>query len=152
MPLNKVSVTTILGDKTSSLYTIPLDSTVETAVSEMNRQRIGSLMVKDGGQCVGIFTERDVLTRVVAAARDPKETPLGDVMTRDFQFIEPGTSVEDAMQIMTDKRVRHLPILEGEGKKLVGMISIGDVTRWLLKVNELEAENLRRYVFSEYPG
>ena len=150
MPLNKVSVTTILGEKSSSLYTIPIDSTVETAVSEMNRQRIGSVMVKEGDSCVGIFTERDVLTRVVAASRDPKTTPLSDVMTRDFQSICPDTSVEDAMQIMTDKRVRHLPILDG--KKLVGMISIGDVTRWLLKVNELEAENLRRYVFSEYPG
>lgn len=150
MPLNKVSVTTILGEKSASIYTIPVNSTVESAVSEMNRQRIGSLMVKDGSNCVGIFTERDVLTRVVAAARDPKNTPLSDVMTRDYQSIGADTSVEDAMQIMTNQRVRHLPILDG--RKLIGMISIGDVTRWLLKVNELEAENLRRYVFSEYPG
>ncbi|MGJ8638019.1 MAG: CBS domain-containing protein [Opitutaceae bacterium] len=150
MPLNKVSVTTVLGEKSSSIFTIPVDSTVENAVAEMNRHRIGSIMVKDGASCVGIFTERDVLTRVVAAARSPQETALGDVMTRDFQSITPDTSVEDAMQMMTDKRVRHLPILDGD--QLVGMISIGDVTRWLLKVNELEAENLRRYVFSEYPG
>jgi len=71
-------------------------------------------------------------------------------MTENFQFITPETSVEDAMQRMTDKRVRHLPVLD-EGH-LLGMVSIGDVTRWLLKVNEMEAENLRRYVFSEYPG
>jgi signal-transduction protein with cAMP-binding, CBS, and nucleotidyltransferase domain len=58
--------------------------------------------------------------------------------------------VEDAMQMTTDRRVRHLPVFEGESLK--GMISIGDVTRWLLKVNEMEAENLRRYIFSEYPG
>lgn len=150
MPLNKVPVTTILGEKSSSIYTIPVNSTVDAAVSEMNRQRIGSVVVKDGDSCVGIFTERDVLTRVVSGGRDPKSTPLSDVMTRDFQYIEPDTSVEDAMQLMTDKRVRHLPIIKDS--KLVGMISIGDVTRWLLKVNELEAENLRRYVFSEYPG
>lgn len=150
MPLNKVSVTSILNEKSALLFTIPVNSTVETAVSEMNRQHVGSIVVKDGDTCVGIFTERDVLTRVVAGARDPKSTPLSDVMTRDFKFITPDTSVEDAMQLMTDKRVRHLPILKND--KLVGMISIGDVTRWLLKVNELEAENLRRYVFSEYPG
>jgi CBS domain-containing protein len=150
MALKKVSISSILSEKSDSLYTIPVNSTVETAVSEMNRQRIGSIVVKDGEKCVGIFTERDVLTRVVAGGRDPKSTPLSDVMTRDFKFIAPDTSVEEAMQIMTDKRVRHLPILK-DGK-LVGMISIGDVTRWLLKVNELEAENLRRYVFSEYPG
>lgn len=150
MSLNKVSVTAITSEKASTLYTIPVNSTVEAAVSEMNRQRIGSVVVKDEQRCVGIFTERDVLTRVVAGGRDPKTTPVNEVMTRDFQFISAETSVEDAMQIMTDKRVRHLPILE-DGR-LVGMISIGDVTRWLLKVNELEAENLRRYVFSEYPG
>ena len=71
-------------------------------------------------------------------------------MTKEFESIKEDTSVEDAMQMMTDRRVRHLPVLK-EGK-LLGMISIGDVTRWLLKVNEMEAENLRRYVFSEYPG
>jgi CBS domain-containing protein len=71
-------------------------------------------------------------------------------MTESFQFISPDTSVEDAMQMMTNKRVRHLPVL-ADGQ-LRGMISIGDVTRWLLKVNEMEAENLRRYVFAEYPA
>ncbi len=150
MPLNKVTVSLILSDKSSTLYTVALNSRVDAAVSEMNRQRIGSVMVKEGDTCVGIFTERDVLTRVVSAGRDPKTTPLADVMTRDFQSIQADTSVEDAMQIMTDKRVRHLPVLE-QGQ-LVGMISIGDVTRWLLKVNQFEAENLRKYIFSEYPG
>ncbi len=150
MPLQKATVSTILGEKTSSIYCVTLNSTVESAVSEMNRQRVGSVLIKERERCVGIFTERDVLTRVVSGGRDPKTTPLSDVMTRDFQFIAEDTTVEDAMQIMTDKRVRHLPVFNGE--KLVGMISIGDVTRWLLKLNELEAENLRKYVFSEYPG
>jgi signal-transduction protein with cAMP-binding, CBS, and nucleotidyltransferase domain len=71
-------------------------------------------------------------------------------MTKDYLSISKDTSIEDAMQMMTEKRVRHLPIFDGE--QLVGMISIGDVTRWLLQVNEMEAENLRRYVFDGYPG
>ena len=75
---------------------------------------------------------------------------MRDVMTKDYLSISKDTSIEDAMQMMTDKRVRHLPIFDGE--RLVGMISIGDVTRWLLQVNEMEAENLRRYVFDGYPG
>ena len=150
MPLNKVSVLTLLKEKSSSVYSIAIDATVETAVTEMNRQRIGSVVVKDTHSVVGIFTERDVLTRIVSANRDPKTTLIRDVMTKDFKSIQEDTSVEDAMQMMTDARVRHLPILK-DGQAL-GMISIGDVTRWLLKVNEMEAENLRRYVFSEYPG
>lgn len=150
MPLNKVSVVTLLKEKSSSVFCIAASATVDAAVAEMNRQRIGSVVVKDADRVVGIFTERDVLTRVVSAARDPKTTLVQEVMTKDFESIKEDTSVEDAMQMMTDRRVRHLPILK-EGK-LLGMISIGDVTRWLLKVNEMEAENLRRYVFSEYPG
>lgn len=150
MPLNKVPVTILLSEKSSSVYCIPEDSTVEQAVSEMNRHRIGSVVVKKGDMMCGVFTERDVLTRIVSAGRDSRTTFVREVMTQNFQSITPETSVEDAMQLMTDKRVRHLPVLDGG--HLVGMISIGDVTRWLLKVNEMEAENLRRYIFSEYPG
>lgn len=150
MPLNQVSVSILLSEKSSSIFCVTEEVTVAAAVAEMNRQRIGSILIKRNELVCGIFTERDVLTRVVSAARDPMATVVRDVMTENYQFICPETSVEDAMQIMTDKRVRHLPVLQNG--ELVGMVSIGDVTRWLLKVNEMEAENLRRYVFSEYPG
>ena len=150
MPLNKVSVTIVLKEKSSSVHCIAVDSTIDAAVAEMNLQRIGSVMVKDSDRVVGIFTERDVLTRVVSDGRDPKTTPVREVMTEQFKFITRDTSVEDAMQMMTDKRVRHLPVMDGD--KLLGLVSIGDVTRWLLKVNEMEAENLRRYVLDDYPG
>lgn len=150
MPLNKVSVSILLSEKSSSVFCVTEDMTIDHAVAEMNRQRIGSIIVKKNDQVCGIFTERDILTRVVAAGRDAKNTLVREVMTESYQSISSDTSVEDAMQLMTDKRVRHLPVLDDD--RLVGMISIGDVTRWLLKVNEMEAENLRRYVFSEYPG
>ena len=150
MPLNKVSVSLLLNEKSSSVYCVMEETSVDQAVAEMNRQRIGSVVVKRGDSVRGIFTERDVLMRVVSAGRDPKSTLVREVMTESYQWLSPETSVEDAMQMITDKRVRHLPVLD-EGR-LVGLISIGDVTRWLLKVNEMEAENLRRYVFSEYPG
>lgn len=151
MPLkNKIPVTVLLKEKTASVYWVGDDSTVDAAVAEMNRHRIGSVLVRRDGKMVGIFTERDVLTRVVSSGRDPKVTTVREVMTSDFQWITGETFVEDAMQLMTDKRVRHLPVLEND--ESIGMISIGDITRWLLKVNEMEAENLRRYVSGEYPG
>ena len=87
---------------------------------------------------------------MVSAGVDPKTTPVRNVMTSGFKSVTAETTVEDAMQLITDARVRHLPVFDG--KELLGLISIGDVTRWLLKVNEMEAENLRKYVFSEYPG
>jgi len=150
MPLSKVSVSILLSEKSSSVFCVTEDTSIDQAVAEMNRQRVGSIVVKKNDLVTGIFTERDILTRVVSAGRDPKNTFVREVMTESYQWIGSDTSVEDAMQLMTDKRVRHLPVLD-DGQ-LVGMISIGDVTRWLLKVNEMEAENLRRYVFSEYPG
>ena len=150
MPLSRVSVSTLLNEKGLSVHCVTEDVTVEAAVAEMNRQRIGAILIKNADKMTGIFTERDVLTRVVSGGRDPKVTPVREVMTSDFQWITPETSVGDAMQLITDKRVRHLPVLD-DGK-LIGLLSIGDVTRWLLKVNEMEAENLRRYLFGEYPG
>lgn len=151
MPLNKVTVSTLLEEKSSSVFTIAVDATVDAAVAEMNRHRIGSVLVRDVSEAiVGIFTERDILVRVVSAGLDPKTTSVRDVMTAQFKSITSDTSIEDAMQLMTNKRVRHLPVLDGG--ELTGIVSIGDVTRWLLKVNEMEAENLRKYVFSEYPG
>jgi len=91
-----------------------------------------------------------VLTRVVAAGQQPEKTLVRDTMTAHFRSISESSSIEDAMQLMTDLRVRHLPVIEKT--ELKGMISIGDVTRWLLKANELEAEQLRKYAFAEYPG
>ena len=150
MGLKKVSISVLLKEKGSTIYWVSHAASVAEAVAEMNRHRIGSVLVKSEGKVVGIFTERDVLTRVVSSGRDPKTTAIREVMTADYQRITSDTSVEDAMQLMTDKRVRHLPVLEND--EALGMLSIGDVTRWLLKVNEMEAENLRRYLFSDYPG
>ena len=149
MNLSKVSVSSLLQKKGSFVYCTTVDSTVEIAVAEMNRRRIGSLMVTDTGYVVGILTERDILTRVVAADLDPKSTLVRKVMTTRFQSITENDSVEDVMQIMREHRIRHLPVLNNN--QLLGLLSISDINDWLLKVNEIEAENLRRYMFEAYP-
>lgn len=141
----------LIPDKGRNVHCVAEDSTVEAAVNEMNRLRIGSLMVKDAADAVvGVFTERDVLVRVVSSGIDARTTLVREVMTADFRSIRPDCTVEAAMQTMTKRRVRHLPVME-DGV-LRGMVSIGDVTRWLLEINQMEAENLRRYVFQDYPG
>ena len=107
-------------------------------------------MVIKNGQYVGIFTERDVLNRVISAKLNPEKTRVEKVMTSDFVSVQENSTLRETMHIMTNKRVRHLPVFEEE--KLVGMISIGDVTRKLLEINQNEAASLRQYLFTEYPG
>lgn len=140
----------VLRDKGTSVYRVQADDTVASAVSTMNEHRIGSVMVIEDEKAVGIFTERDVLTRVVSSGIDPRATLVRDVMTKEFQHISEATSLEQAMALMTEKRVRHLPILSGD--ELKGMVSIGDVTRWLLHANEMEKDTLKSYFFPDYSG
>ncbi len=122
--------------------------TVAEAVSEMNRHRVGSVLVLDAGQLVGIFTERDVLRRVVGAGVDPKRALVSDVMTASVITISPEASVEETMVLFTEKRCRHLPVLNHG--QLVGTISIGDITRWMADSHRAEAEHLKNYITSGF--
>lgn len=150
MDLQNISISFILNEKSSSVYCVDVAETVAEAVGLMNRERIGSVMVIKDGQYVGIFTERDVLNRVISAKLNAEKTRVEKVMTSDFVSVQENSTLRETMHIMTNKRVRHLPVFEEE--KLVGMISIGDVTRKLLEINQNEAASLRQYLFTEYSG
>lgn len=138
------AITAILDRKGSNVYSVSPAVTVLEAVAEMNRHRVGSVLVIDGGRLVGIFTERDVLRRVVGAGVDPRTTKIADVMTRDVIKITPETTIEETMRIFTEKRCRHLPVCEND--RLVGTISIGDITRWMADAHRVEAEHLKNYI------
>jgi len=150
MDLRNISLSFILNEKSSSVYCVDVAETVAKAVGLMNRERIGSVMVIKNGQYVGIFTERDVLNRVISAKLNVEKTRVEKVMTSNFISVQENSTLRQTMHIMTNKRVRHLPVFEEE--KLVGMISIGDVTRKLLEINQNEAASLRQYLFTEYSG
>ena len=150
MNLQNISLSFILNEKSSSVYYVDASATVAESVGLMNREKIGSVMVIKNGQYVGIFTERDVLNRVISAKLNPEKTRVEKVMTSDFVSVQENSTLRETMHIMTNKRVRHLPVFEEE--KLVGMISIGDVTRKLLETNQNEAASLRQYLFTEYSG
>lgn len=110
----------------------------------MNRNRVGSVVVMEGDRLVGIFTERDVLRRVVGAGLDPKRALVTDVMSAGVLTIAPDTTVEQTMKIFTEKRCRHLPVIVDD--RLGGTISIGDVTRWMADHHRAEAEHLKNYI------
>jgi CBS domain-containing protein len=116
----------------------------------MNDNRIGGLLVLSGGAPVGIFTERDVLVRVVAEGRDPEGTLVGEVMSANLAVVGPDTTVEEAMAICTDKRCRHLPVMDGD--ELLGLISSGDLTLWVTKIQSAEIQDLVRYIRGEHPA
>ena len=137
-------ISALLERKGSAVHSVSPTLSVYDAVAEMNRHRIGAIVVLDGARLVGIFTERDVLRRVVGAGLDPQRALVADVMSAGVITIAPEATVEQAMNIFTEKRCRHLPVLNGG--TLLGVISIGDVTRWMADTNRAEAEHLRNYI------
>lgn len=121
------SVKQILREKGQAVHALPAGATVLDAAKLMNRKHIGCVLVMENDRLLGIFTERDVLTRVVAAQLDPAATPLNEVMTTAVAVGTPETRLEEVRTLMREKRIRHLPIVAGS--RVVGMISIGDLNR-----------------------
>lgn len=142
-------VAVLLSRKGGEVQTADISSTVADAVRLMNEHRIGCVVITDQGKLAGIFTERDVLTRVVGEGRDPQATGVAVVMTQSPHTITPEVTIAEVMEIFTEKRCRHLPVMNGD--KMDGLISIGDVSRWLTDVHRAEAEHLRQYISGGYP-
>jgi len=138
------TIATLLEQKDRAVFTIPSTVTVAEAVQEMNARKVGSVLVMNGFRLAGIFTERDVLRRVVGSDLDPRFTPITKVMTSDVLTIGPLATVQQVMEIFANRRCRHLPVVDGE--KLLGVISIGDVSRWVANSHRVEAESLRQYI------
>jgi CBS domain-containing protein len=144
-----VPISALLERKGKDVFSVRPSVSIAEAVAEMNRHRIGSVLVIEDGQLAGIFTERDVLRRVVGAGIDPTRTLVADVMTSGVITITPESTIDDAMRLFTEKRCRHLPVLEGG--RLAGTISIGDVTRWMTDAHRAEAEHLKNYISGGFP-
>lgn len=137
----------ILERKGELVVRIPADSTVHQAVQKMVQFAVGSLIVVDGGQIAGIFTERDYLRRVALPGLPP-ETPIRKVLTRELVVVSPRDSVLECMAVMTQRRIRHVPVIDGE--QLCGLISIGDLVEHLSREQEVEIQYLREYIAGAY--
>jgi CBS domain-containing protein len=139
-----VPISALIQRKGANVHCITPDLTVFDAVAEMNRLRIGAIVVLENGKLAGIFTERDVLGRVVGAGIDPKAVKVAEVMTRNVITVAPEATVEEVAEMFTEKRCRHLPVVTGGN--LVGLISIGDISRWVADHHRAEAEHLKNYI------
>lgn len=137
-------VQSILSRKGREVVTIDALSTVLQAAELMNEKRIGGLVVHEGGRMVGIFTERDILRRVVATRRDPTATPVRDVMTSPVATCRPESALEECRSFMTEKRIRHLPVVDDGG--LCGIVTIGDLMAQEAGEYEATIEYLSDYI------
>lgn len=136
---------TILDKKGTDVATVERGDTVFEAAKSMNDKRIGALVVRDGENVIGIFTERDILNRVVAAGLDPKVTPVGDVMTSPMACCRRDSRLAECKAVMTSKRIRHLPVVE-DGT-LYGMISAGDILASECDGKQETIEYLQEYLY-----
>jgi CBS domain-containing protein len=139
-------VSDILAQKGVGVMTIDADATVLDAAQRMNDQKVGALVVIEQDQVAGIFTERDVMQRVVAGQLPPAETRVNEVMTREIVCGEPAMSLEEARSIFMNRRIRHLPIINPDGT-LEGLISLGDINAWQLDGQEVTIQYLHQYLY-----
>lgn len=134
----------LIKHKGNKVETVAPDAFVETAIVHMNAKHIGSLLVIDDGELVGIVTERDMLARVLVPRRDPTTTLVREVMTRDVIVIRPHDTISRALAIVSDCRCRHLPVVDGGN--LLGVISEGDLTAWIVRDHRQTIEDLHQYI------
>jgi len=145
-----MKVKDLLNTKDDAVYSVPPQETVYNAIAKMADLNIGALIVLKNDRLTGIISERDYRNKVILKGRTSKKTQVKEIMTSNVFYVEPTDSVNFCMQVMTDKKIRHLPVLDQE--KVIGMISIGDVVKSIIKKQENEIDSLRTYISSGYPG
>lgn len=134
----------ILDEKGHEVLTVDGASSVLDAVARMVEANVGSLLVTEGGEIAGIVTERDYLRRVALEGRDDRTTPVREIMSSPLVVVGPDTSVDECMALMTDRRIRHLPV--AEGGDVVGLVSIGDLVKFKSRRQTFEIQYLTNYI------
>jgi CBS domain-containing protein len=142
--VNKLSE--ILDEKGTEVLEIEADASVFEAVRKMVDANVGSLLVTDGGEIAGIVTERDYLRRVTLEGRTDKEIAVREIMSSPLVVATPETTIDECMAMMTDRRIRHIPVVDGG--EVVGVVSIGDVVKFKSKQQSFEIQYLTDYITS----
>jgi len=145
-----MTLASIINRSGGTVISIGPDATVFEAIGRMVEHNVGSILVTEGDALRGIFTERDYLRRIALEGRTSRETHVRDVMTSDLVTVEPTATVDDCLGLVTERKIRHLPVLsDGE---LLGVVSIGDLVRARLEEAKGEVEGLKHFVTGGYTG
>ena len=139
-----IPVSSLLHHKGSTVWHVSPETTVFDAIKLMAEKNIGALLVLSHGQLVGIFTERDYTRKIALLGKNSRDTRVTEILSGKVTCVSPGDSVEECMRLMTDLRVRHLPVVEGE--KVLGVISIGDLVNWIISAQNSAIEQMEQYI------
>lgn len=144
------TVEAILNVKGSAVWSVAPDAAVFEAIRLMAERNVGALLVMEDDRLVGIVSERDYARKVALQGKNSRTTPVREILTPTLHTVTPRTTLSECMALMTDKRIRHLPVLDGG--KVVGVISIGDLVNWIIRAQAAAIDQLQAYITGSYPA
>ena len=145
----QATVDLILHHKGHHIWSVSSDVTVYDAIRTLAERNVGALLVMDGDHLVGIFSERDYTRKIILKGRASKDTKVGAIVSSPVLTVPPEETVENCMRLMTERRVRHLPVVQGG--QVLGVISIGDLVNWIISAQQVALEQMESYISGGYP-
>jgi len=139
-----VPISSLLHHKGATVWSISPEATVFDAIKLMAEKNVGALLVISSRKLVGVFTERDYARKIALQGKSSKETRVREILSSKFVTVAPDDSIEECMRLMTENRVRHLPVLNGE--EIAGIISIGDLVNWIISAQDATIAQMEQYI------
>jgi CBS domain-containing protein len=147
---SSIPVSALLRQKGSVVWSITPEATVFEAIKLMADKNIGALLVVSGDELLGVFSERDYTRKIALQGKTSKETRVREILSDKVISVTPRDSIEECMRLMTEHRVRHLPVLDD--KKIVGIVSIGDLVNWIISSQDATIAQMEQYISGGLPG